>query len=296
MRKQQRVLRDEYFTDSNIAKQLIKIFDKKEGFNKFKVIIEPSAGNGSFFTQIPRNTPKNLKVIGLDIKPRHPDIVKQNFLTWKPKLNADKDKVLCIGNPPFGRQSALAKQFIHKCSQISNHIAFILPISFNTSSYIKSLPPNFTKKWSITLDDDIFIDNKGRYYEQPIKTIFVYYTLSNKTPKQLSIKSNGLWKFNLKTNAAQRNNSHFRLIRASGTPGRAIHRTDDRFHIEGNTYNDYYIELLPPIRRYASAIVNDINEYQAQHKWIFNNTTTFKSIDKTQAARVLNKITSKYAS
>lgn len=292
MRKQQSHLSEEYFTDKEVAKDLIDIFEKKEGFKNFKIIIEPSAGDGSFYKHLPRSSSR--RVVGLDITPRASGIKKQNFLTYNFPYKNNKDEVLCIGNPPFGRQANLAKKFVHKCSEFSDHIAFVLPISFNTIAFQKSLPKGFTKKWSIKLDDDIFVDTKGRYYEQPLKTMFIYYSRDNKSKKFKEISTNGLWQFNSKTDPREREYAHFRLIRASGTPGRAIARNDPRFRIEGKTYNDYYIELLSPIKRDAKNIVKDINTFQKKNGWVFHNTTTFKSIDKTQATKVLNKITSKY--
>lgn len=299
-RKQKKNLKEQFYTDPYIAKRLIEYFDKKVGFDKFKLIVEPSAGNGSFFNNIPRD--RSRKVIGLDLHPKSKNIKKQDFLKWDYKdykYNVDPDKVLCIGNPPFGRQSTLGKQFVQKCSEFSNHIAFILPASFNSESYIRSLPRNFKKQWDIILDDDIFIDPDGYIIEQPLKTIFVYYKNKNgaqspRASQKRKIYPNDLWEFKRKTSQYDRSRSDFRIIRASGTPGRAIEKNDNRFRISGSTYNDFYIKLSPEISRYASDIVDDINRYQKQGKWKFNNTTTFKSIDKQQITKVLNKITNKY--
>ena len=44
--------------------------------------IEPSAGNGSFFTIIP-----TINKIGIDISPEHKDIIKQDFFTYNPPNN-----------------------------------------------------------------------------------------------------------------------------------------------------------------------------------------------------------------
>lgn len=293
MRKQKKTLREQYYTDSRVAKKLIDYFNEKVGFDKFKIIIEPSAGNGSFFNNIPRN--KHRKVVGMDIYPKHKKIKKQNFLTWKFPYNTPPDKVLCIGNPPFGLQSSLAKRFLDKCSQFSDHIAFILPLSFNTLAFKKSIPKGFRKQWSINLDENIFVDTKGHKFSQPLKTMFIYYKydkLKQRVTKQL--EPNGLWEFKRKTSSKERANADFRVIRASGTPGRAIHKHEPNFAISGNTYNDYYIRLLRPIRSYVKDIIYDINTFQIKKKWKFNNTTTFKSIDKQQMIKVLNKITDEY--
>ena len=61
----------------------------------------------------------------------------------KPYLYAFQSNLHFIGNPPFGRQSSLAKKFIkHICScDKTKTIAFILPKSFKKDS-LKKLHSN----------------------------------------------------------------------------------------------------------------------------------------------------------
>ncbi len=288
LRKQHPNLRDAYFTDPRVAKALIKILNRSLSFKKLNTIVEPSAGNGSFYNNIPDGS---YDIIGIDINPKQNNIIKHNFLTWRySAMNNDRSKTLCIGNPPFGRQGALAKQFVDRCSEFSDHIAFVLPTSY------KSIPTGFEEILTIPLDDDIFVDPKGNKFEQSIKTKFVYYqNTGRQADAKRTVYSNGLWELKRKTSSYERRLSDFRVVRASGTPGRAISKHHPDFKINGDTYNDYYVEILSPIRKYVPDIVDDINRYQSQKKWIFNNTTTFKSIDKPQLTKVLNRITSKYA-
>lgn len=301
MRKQASNLKEQYYTDPDVAEALVKYFKKKEGLDKFKVVVEPSAGNGSFLKHLPSSFSKNNKVevLAFDTYPKYKGIKKQDFLKWTFPSRFDDispSRVLCIGNPPFGRQSTLAKKFLRKCSEFADHIAFILPISFNTTAFKKSIPDGFTKQWSVMLDENIFVDTKGYDFPQPLKTMFVYYknTGNSFQARNSNIESNEVWQFKNKNDSRERNESDFRIIRASGTPGRAIHYKDPRFDISGNTYNDYYIEILSPYRRHVRDIVKDVNKYQQLGKWKFSNTTTFKSIDKNQVTRVLNKLTSKW--
>lgn len=82
-------------------------------------IIEPSAGNGSFSLQLSN-------CIAYDIHPEHDSIIKHDFLG----LDLDYRKgTLFIGNPPFGSNINLFAQFIKKCMECGDYIAFILPIS-----------------------------------------------------------------------------------------------------------------------------------------------------------------------
>ena len=98
------------------------------------VIIEPSAGNGSFITQLSLLCNNCLFY---DIQPEHTSIIEQDYLTLKytelirPSTNT---KYHCVGNPPFGRQSSLAIKFIKHSAKFCDTISFILPKSFKKDS------------------------------------------------------------------------------------------------------------------------------------------------------------------
>jgi len=86
--------------------------------------VEPSAGDGSFYLELPVE-----RRIGLDIEPRHQEIISQNFLKWNPK----DGKYITIGNPPFGLRGNLALRFINHSSKFSEFTAFILPQIFEST-------------------------------------------------------------------------------------------------------------------------------------------------------------------
>lgn len=111
---------DSYFTNKELAKRIVEIVDQKIGIDTFDLIIEPSAGNGSFLPYLPAE-----KTIAYDIDPKHPSIIKQDFLKLDIKTNPVK--TLVIGNPPFGRQSLTAFKFLKKSMQLADTVAFILP-------------------------------------------------------------------------------------------------------------------------------------------------------------------------
>ena len=103
---------------------------------KLDLIVEPSAGDGSFFNQIPS---KNK--IGIDISPEHPNIIKQDFFEYSPP--SDKTNILVIGNPPFGRVSSLAIKFFNHSEKWANVIAFIIPRTFRKISVQNKLDEMF---------------------------------------------------------------------------------------------------------------------------------------------------------
>ena len=73
-----------------------------------------------------------------DIAPEHPAIEQLNFLNFDESILDGKYKTHIIGNPPFGRQSSMAIQFIKKCCSFADSISFILPKSFKKESMRKN--------------------------------------------------------------------------------------------------------------------------------------------------------------
>lgn len=126
---------DQFYTRPEIAKYCIEKFLTISDFNNFDVILEPSAGKGSFYNLLP-----NEKRLGIDIEPKAEGIIKQDFFTFTPII--DK-KYLVIGNPPFGRVSSLAVKFFNKASDFCDMIAFIIPRTFNKVSVQNRLNLNF---------------------------------------------------------------------------------------------------------------------------------------------------------
>lgn len=119
---------DLFYTKPDIAKKcynsLLSHMDKKLMRNGH-VFIEPSAGNGAFYSLLPP-----AKRLGLDIMPLHPEVVKKDFLTWTPKKINKKH--IFIGNPPFGYRGWLALTFMNHAAQFADYIGFILPMSFQS--------------------------------------------------------------------------------------------------------------------------------------------------------------------
>ena len=113
---------DKFYTLKSVAEFCI---DKVE--KSFDAIIEPSAGSGSFSDLI--------NCLAYDIKPENKKIIKLDFLQETIDIKKYKN-VLCIGNPPFGKQCSLAVSFFNRCASYKNVncIAFILPKSFRKDS------------------------------------------------------------------------------------------------------------------------------------------------------------------
>jgi hypothetical protein len=127
---------DKFYTNPDIAEKCLESVGSMYKWSDWDLVIEPSAGNGSFLTRIPTN-----KKLGIDISPEHADVMKQDFLTYAPP--SDTGNILVVGNPPFGRVSSLAIKFFNHASKWADVIAFIIPRTFRRISVHNKLNTNF---------------------------------------------------------------------------------------------------------------------------------------------------------
>ena len=133
---------DKFYTKPTVSKECCDIIKQFININNSNdIIIEPSAGNGSFISGI-KSLSNNY--IFYDLEPENPEIIKQDFLTGNyNELSTNYKNIHIIGNPPFGRQSSLAIKFIRKSCEFCNSISFILPKSFKKDSLKQKIPLNF---------------------------------------------------------------------------------------------------------------------------------------------------------
>ena len=283
MRKYLQAFADQYYTDPRVAQALLDIFADEVGFDHFDLIVEPSAGNGSFSDRIPHD-----QVMAIDIHPKKDYMIQGDFLKWNPPSHVDRQDVLCIGNPPFGDHATLAKQFINKCAQFSDHIAFILPQSFLLKSYLKSLPPTYHVVFSVPLKQNPFLVN-GKPYLNKLKTIFIYIqNLYTPRPKPQQVRPNNNWRFLRKNDASERQIADFRIIQNGGRTGNCVLQNDPNYILKktSNIYSDFYIQVKPKFKKRLKDVQTQINAYP----WTFNNLTTWKSLSKSKVATALNSI------
>jgi len=150
---------DKFYTKKEITKLCYNIIKKTININKEKdLIIEPSAGNGSFIDVVKSLSYNN---IFYDIKPEHNSIIEQDYL--KLENNFKYNNIHIIGNPPFGRQSSLALKFIKHSATFCRTISFILPRSFKKQSMKDKIPLNFHCISEIDLPEKSFLLNDKNY-------------------------------------------------------------------------------------------------------------------------------------
>lgn len=130
---------DKFYTRRDLASRLAGLIPD---IGSYKIIVEPSAGAGAFLDALPTYA------VGLDIEPDDPRVTKADWFTHE----MDGVGGLLVGNPPFGRRSALAKAFITRGEDLGfETIAFILPETFRKLS-VQSV---FGKAWRLILEEEL---------------------------------------------------------------------------------------------------------------------------------------------
>jgi hypothetical protein len=89
---------DKFYTKRDVSNYLIEIFKKYLNIKKDDLIIESSAGDGSFIDGIKKITSNYLFY---DIFPENDEIIKKDYLTLDINEIKKNDKIYVIGNPPF---------------------------------------------------------------------------------------------------------------------------------------------------------------------------------------------------
>lgn len=232
---------DKYYTKPEVARFCCKMFKKfvKVHHNR-DLIIEPSAGDGSFVAPIKEMCDNTLFI---DIAPDNNLIKKADFLQFKIPGPADKyEKIYVIGNPPFGFKSSMAIKFIKKSCTFCNAFGFILPKSFAKGSMRRSVPLHFHLKYQKVLSPDAFLTPRG------IPCVFQIWAkkaYNRKTTKR--VKPIG-----------------YKFVTASSKPDFAIRRVgsktgqvyyyNDTVNINLNTNTHYFIKLDHPHHKHIHYI------------------------------------------
>lgn len=174
---------DKYYTKKSVVDQCLTHIKNNVKINIGDLIVEPSAGNGSFIDGIKSMT-DNYKFYDLD--PQHEDIEQQDYLELDlNKLDEDGQSLHVIGNPPFGRQSSLAIKFIKKSCEFSDSISFILPKSFKKNSLKQYFPLNFHLKFEWDIPPNSFEVNDKDYDVSCVFQIWERHHWLREVPKKV---------------------------------------------------------------------------------------------------------------
>lgn len=117
---------DQYFTKPSVAlkcfQKACEVIKKYENLDDF-IFLEPSAGDGVFYDLFPKN-----RRIGIDIEPKRDGFIQCDFLNYKLPTH---QKIICLGNPPFGHRGVMALEFINH-ARSCDFVCFILPMFFES--------------------------------------------------------------------------------------------------------------------------------------------------------------------
>lgn len=144
---------DQFYTLPEYAKQFYADIANTVDLDRAGLLLEPSAGAGSFFELLDPQ-----RRLGLDLDPQAAGIVKTDFLDWQPP---EDTVIYTIGNPPFGKNSNLAVQFFNRAAEFSDVIAFVLPRTFRKHSLVNRLNRDFHCVYDKTVPENSFVyENK----------------------------------------------------------------------------------------------------------------------------------------
>ena len=217
--------RDDFYTTVQTARACIAVFNRIAP--PCDLYIEPSAGGGAFFNDLP-----GVK-IGLDIAPTTKGVIQADFLTWSPP--ADHKTIAVIGNPPFNCQNGTAIQFFNHAATMGEWIAMILPASFGKLSVQRQLDPRFELIHQTDLPDETFY-REGKPIR--INACFQIWKrgLQSRQIQRLPSKHND---FEVVKTLA---NADFAIRRIGARAGDVIEITDDRTTVRGlSPSSNYYI-------------------------------------------------------
>lgn len=155
---------DKYYTNNNAVNYCFDLIKQNIYIDYDNdLIIEPSAGNGAFINQIKTSSKNNLFI---DLEPENSEITKQNYLDLDISFKSNYKKIHVIGNPPFGRQSSMAINFIKKSAEFCHSISFILPKSFKKESLKAHFPLSFHLIIETELPENSFLV-EGKEHDVP---------------------------------------------------------------------------------------------------------------------------------
>jgi len=257
---------DKYYTKDIIVDLCLNLVKKNIKINNNDLIIEPSAGNGSFIKGI-KTLSDNFKFF--DLEPENVEIIKQDYLLYEHGKNISSTHI--IGNPPFGRQSSLAIKFIKKSCEFCNTISFILPKSFKKDSLKKTFPLNFHLILEIDLPEKSFLVNN---IEHDVPCVFQIWEKKS-SKREIKEKLDPI---------------NFIFVKKTEQPDISFRRvgvnagTIDTDISEKSIQSHYFIKFIN--KNYTKDIIKKISEI----KYEFNNTVGPKSISKQELISKFNPI------
>tara|TARA_B100001059_G_scaffold120767_1_gene120869 strand:+ start:6394 stop:7245 length:852 start_codon:yes stop_codon:yes gene_type:complete len=271
LRKDISNLTEMYYTKPEIVDKICNVAREKIGITETDLIIEPSAGNGAFVDHI-KSMSENY--LFFDIAPQHPDIEKQDFLTYNySEIQLLYSNIHVIGNPPFGRLSSIALKFIKHATNFCDTLTFILPRSFKKDSWMRRFHKHFHLIHQEDLPDNSFIFNKE---DRNIRCLFQIWErrgYERELPeKETPVKYSFVDKLETPDITLRRVGLH---------AGKITTEIDDK-----NTSSHLFVKFDKDVKSQIKKIVDKMNKVVYSKE----NTVGPRSVSKQEFIQALNKI------
>lgn len=254
---------DKFYTNDDISFHCMNKITSIVG--KDKKFIEPSAGGGSFI----RSAKKlNLSIKGYDIHPEYPEVEKKDFFHLSP-FDFEYHETVIVGNPPFGKKSNLAIQFLNGSLNLGSYVGFILPNQFDKWSVQSKIDNSAKLIHNEDLPENSF-NFKGKPYK--VRCLFQIWT-TEKNHIDLRIKDK-----------PETNHMDFTLYQYNRT-------------VESEKYFDYDWDFALPRQGfydYTKPITNK-DECDKKKQWIFfkaNNENILNTLLRINYKELSEKNTS----
>jgi len=270
---------DKFYTSTIAVKECLQqVSNHLQIDSANDLIIEPSAGNGSFIEDINKLCQNTLFY---DIEPEHSGILKQDYLLLNTNDFTKLGKIHVIGNPPFGRQSTLAIQFIKKSAEFADSISFILPKSFKKDSMRNHFPKKFHLIYQMDLDANSFLQD-----ENPVDVPCVFQIWQKQEEERAQISK------------LEADPSIFLFVKQDENPDISFRRvgvnagaitvatSENQWLQEKSVQSHYFIKFASNNEKNKSDLIKKISEI----KYAEDNTVGPKSIGKQEIIREFNKL------
>lgn len=258
---------DQFFTTKETAEQCLRFLLP---FLNLKDLswIEPSAGAGVFLKEA-RSMGFPVHSAAYDLMPQFEGVKEIDFLkTDLSIVFKEKTKKLCLGNPPFGKNSSLAVKFFNHAAQNCDLIAMVFPATFSKESLQKKLDDSFHLKAELDLGLTPF-NFMGELRNVPV-VFQIWEKEKNKRFKEKSKLSSSYFSF------VKKEDAEFAIQRVGGNAGRV--KTD-------------MTNLAKASHYFIKSHRVDVREVFESIDWTFikNKTAGNPSIAKTELIKKLEE-------
>ena len=160
---------DRFYTQDDVAGACLSYLtdDMGIGYDRFPVIIEPSAGAGAFSSRLPaRHLAYDIQpaggVEGIEARDWF-SVTRDEVMRRMP--DGRQGEILVVGNPPFGLRSSVARRFVTHAIEVgATTIAFVLPDVFSKMSNQRCFPEGWRLVGVFGLRRDAFTIDGEPYH------------------------------------------------------------------------------------------------------------------------------------